>query len=170
MIKIDDLQSIYDLKYTRAYVLRKILDTNKVVCFSCGTTIEPLRSNGFDVLYIGEHGDLKPNRWFSIHEIANIFPDRFDVTCGHLTFTIMAILASYYKSLLSGRINNSREYNLPTGSGETLICLKSAFPDIKFNAVYNLDECTEYHEEAPLNSLVKLVANKIILNPKEEDE
>ena len=171
MTEVYKFDPVIDLKYIRAHVIRDyIYPETKVVCFSCGNASKALKDVGLDVLDIGEHGDLKPNHWFSQKEIAEKFPGRFDATCGHLNIELMNELSGTYKAVLKHYMHQNRhsDYWVPTGSGETLICLKMAFPEKKWHANYNLDEATEYHPEAPLNKLVKLMAKTINLNLKEE--
>lgn len=153
-----------DLKHIRAHVIRDYLYPNdKVVCFSCGNASRALKDVGLDVLDIGECGDLKPNHWFTQKEIAETFSNRFDATCGHLNAELMNELALAYRSILKDYISQTdySDYWIPTGSGETLVCLKMAFPERRFHAVYNIDEATEYNEHAPLNRLVRLLAKTI---------
>jgi hypothetical protein len=53
---------------------------------------------------------------------------------------------------------------VPSGSGETLVCLKLAYPEKKFIAVYNLDAATEYSPRCPLNDFVKVMAEDRIFH------
>jgi hypothetical protein len=47
---------------------------------------------------------------------------------------------------------------VPTGSGETILCLKLAFPHIQFVAEYdNSNPATEYSADAPLSTIVSAV-------------
>ena len=169
MIDVPRFNPTIDLKHIRAHVIRDYIYPNdKVVCFSCGNASKALKDvNELDVLDIGEYGDLKPNHWFTQKEIADIFPNRFDATCGHLNMELMNELASTYHNIFQYYVEGHEAFWLPTGSGETLICLKMAFPDILFHAVYNIDAATKYEENAPLNMLVKQMAFTII-NSKEE--
>lgn len=132
---------------------------DKAVCFSCGNASRMLKEAGVKTLDISPTGDLQANRWFRIGEIAAAFPGYFDATSGHLPMDCMhAVSDIFYYELreLPGAIN------LPTGSGETLVCLKMAFPKTKITAVYNLDTATQFEENAPLNALVKLLAEDIV--------
>lgn len=70
-------------------------------------------------------------------------------------------VAKAYKDYIK---NLPGEINLPTGSGETLVCLKMAFPYAKINAVYNIDDATLYNKEAPLNVIVGLLAERVFFN------
>lgn len=163
-----EFNPVIDVKHIRAHVIKGYLYlrdkyNNKVVCFSCGHASTALKDVGLDVLDIGEHGDLVPNHWFTQLEIERLFPDRFDATCGNLSMELMLALANAYKDVYAEYMkqNEDTDYLVPTGSGETLVCLKLAFPDVNFHAIYNRDKFTKYHEEAPLNKLVELLATTI---------
>ena len=159
-------------KRIRAKVIRDYVGDKKVVCFSCGNASAELLNVGVDTLCIGGwNGVFQPTMWFTQKNISDMFPDYYDATPGHLSMEVMLLLASAYKSYfhnLHGLPDD--EYNVMCGSGETLVCLKLAYPEKKFNAVYNVvgyEEATAYNKEAPLNQLVELLANKII---KEESK
>lgn len=132
------------------------------VCLTCGNAGRELRALGVDTVIIGETGDLSPNRWLSTAEVHRLFPDRFDATSGHLNMELMNRIAEQYRKYL-GKLD-SPQY-IPSGSGECLTCLKLAYPDIEFIAVYNvpgeLAHATEYSEYAPLNGLVRLLAKDV---------
>lgn len=145
-------------KAIRAYMER--YGYEKAVCFSCGNASRELKNAGIKTLDISETGDLQALRWFTIGEIKNAFPGYFDATSGHLPMECMLYVAEEYKKYLH---ELPSEIYLPTGSGETLVCLKLAFPGVKINAVYNQSPATKYEKEAPLNRLVAVLANKIIM-------
>lgn len=128
---------------------------DKAVCFSCGNAAKALEAAGVETLHIGEHGDLAPRRWFTQAEIHDMFPDYFDATSGHLPMELMRDISRKFAEYLG---DLPELVYVPTGSGETLICLKMAYPKHKFVAVYNLDAATEYSDGAPLNELVKAVS------------
>ena len=164
----------YDLltfphKQIRSKVIKGYISGNfdKVVCFSCGNAGRALENEGLDVLHIGEEGVLTPNKWFTMQEIAHFFPDYFDGTSGHLSNELMQLVGDAYKEYL-GEL--PEVVYLPTGSGETLVCLKMAYPDVDFVAVYNLGKETEYSEYAPLNKLVELLSYDIIFNDEETSD
>lgn len=154
-------------KMIRSGVIRKYIGGNrdKVVCFSCGNAARALANEGLDVLHIGEEGVLTPNKWFSQREIAYWFGDYFDGTSGHLSVELMQIIGEAYKEFLG---DLPELVYLPTGSGETLVCLKMAYPNTDFVAVYNLGKETEYNENAPLNRLVELLSYDIIFADEEK--
>lgn len=132
------------------------------VCFSCGNASLYLREAGVPLLDISPHGDLMANRWFTMEEIRQRFPQAFDATSGHLPADLMEDIAERLKKEL--KFNQETEYIIPTGSGESVICLKMAFPHIKFVPEYNNnDSATEYNDNAPLNSLVRAMFKRIIM-------
>jgi hypothetical protein len=127
--------------------LRK-LGKNNCVCFTCGNAGKALREQGLGVIEINQ-----PERWYSFAEIGKQYSG-FDATSGHLPIPLMAIIANELKKELK---TIPEEFELPTGSGETFVCLKMAFPFAKITPVYNLDKSTEFHELAPLNDLVDAI-------------
>lgn len=149
---------IFPAKKIRAQAIKDYIGKNiKVVCFTCGNASKALREEGLEVLSIGEHEDFKPNKWYTPKEIKHIFPEYFDATSGHLPIDLMLDISQRFKNYL-GTLKNE-PISVPTGSGETIICLKLAYPEIKFIPVYNLDEATEYNEKAPLNKIVEIFCN-----------
>ena len=142
----------------RAYMQRHGFD--KAVCFSCGNASRQLKAAGVKTLDISQTVDMQANRWFTIGEIKAAFPDYFDATSGHLPMDCMQDIADEFYFHLHKSMPGS--ILLPTGSGETLVCLKMAFPKTIITAVYNMDAATQYEEDAPLNSLVGLLADNII--------
>lgn len=153
----------FQAKKLRAEVIKEYLTENGIrgaVCFSCGNTSRALREAGIDTLDISPTGDLQALRWFTPSEIKREFPDRLDATSGHLGPDLMNRIASAFLSYL-GSLQESEDYVVPTGSGETIIALKIAYPTIRFHAVYNLDAATSYDSRAPLNGLVKAVAASV---------
>lgn len=131
----------------------------KAVCFSCGNAAKELEKVGVYVVHIGPHGVLAPRKWFSQREIHQIFPAYFDATPGHLPNELLGELGAAYAAHL-GEL--PEKVYVPTGSGETLLCLAMAYPGTQFVAVYNLDEATKYEPQCPLNRMVELVSKRII--------
>ena len=156
-------------KRLRAEVIKDYVKDKKVVCFSCGNASSELVNVGVTTICIGGGKDsiLEPKKWFIQKEIAEIFPDYFDATPGHLSMEVMLLIANKYKEYFDRyNLQKDKEYDIMCGSGETIVCLKLAYPEIKFNAVYNVkgyEKETEYNSHAPLNRLVELVANKITI-------
>lgn len=149
-------------KQLRAEVIKSYLQDKKydgVVCFSCGNATRELKKIGLNVIDVSPKGDFFPLHWFTPSEIKAKFPTYFDATSGHLGNDLMLLIAKKFKDFL-GDIPNINY--IPTGSGETLVCLKLAYPDKEFIAVYDLDNATEYNENATLNKFVEIFAKKII--------
>lgn len=156
---------VFPNKILRTHAIKKYMEIygyKRAVCFSCGNASRELKLAGVDTLDISPTGQLQALRWFTMGQIHDRFPDYFDATSGHLPMECMLMVADAFKSHFKG-LDIPNEINLPTGSGETLVCLKLAFPTLKINAIYNLDGATEYNENAPLNDLVKLLAEKVVV-------
>lgn len=136
----------------------------RAVCFSCGNAAHALENVGVDVLHIGEHGVLEPKQWFSQADIEKAFTGYFDATSGHLPMQLMNGLAREYKCVLGAL--PGRVY-VPCGSGETLVCLKMAYPETDFVAVYNIDSATQYEAGCVLNDLVRLLACEVVFMNRE---
>lgn len=136
----------------------------KAVCFSCGNAARALEAAGVDTVHVGADGELNPNKWFTQARISKVFDGYFDATSGHLPIELLLRLAAAYKKHLQDKLGDV--VYVPTGSGETLVCLKLAYPNKKFIAVYDLDKATEYSKDAPLNKFVELLA-AVIYRAKE---
>lgn len=142
----------------RAYMVR--CGIAYAVCFSCGNASRYLREAGVPLIDISPHGDLTANRWFTMEEIRQRFPQAFDATSGHLPADLMHEIAERLKREFN--FEQDTEYIIPTGSGEGVVCLKMAFLDILFTPQYNnSDPATEYNDESPLNAVVRAMFNKI---------
>ncbi len=133
--------------YVRAY------GQNRVVCFSCGNASRALKDVGLDVIDISRQGDLSPRDWWTPERIAKVWPDHFDATSGHLPLFLMERLGEAFKLHL-GPLHDAI-YEVPTGSGETILCLRIAYPAKTFVAVYNLDDATRFEPSAPLNNVIR---------------
>ncbi len=121
-----------------------------VVAFSCGNATAALREAGLWVLDISPDGMLAPTeKWWTPAEIHAAFPDLFDATSGHLPMYLMIEIARELKSTL-GKLPEA-EYEVPTGSGETIACLRLAYPSITFTPICGIGKGTEYDSRAPLN-------------------
>lgn len=126
-----------------------------IVIFTCGNAAQALRDLGYEVVVeVGPKGNLTTDRWWTPAEIHKTWPHLFDATSGHLPIPLMLRIAEEFKHHL-GQLKET-QYNVPTGSGETILCLRWAYPSIQFNPVYNLNEATQYNKEAPLNWAVRV--------------
>ena len=127
------------------------------VIFSSGNAARALRSwvgmNGnIYVVEVSPAGPLQPGKWWTPEEIHRAWPDLFDATPGHLPLPLMAQLARALAAQ-QGDLGQG-PYLVPTGSGETILALRWAYPRTEFVAAYECGQGTEYDEEAPLNQLV----------------
>ena len=101
---------------------------------------------------------MLPNRWLTTAEVHRMFPNHFDATSGHLNMELMNRIAAAYRAHL-GELS-SPQY-VPSGSGECLVCLKLAYPDVQFYAEYDvvgLEGPTQFNARAPMAPLVGIIA------------
>jgi hypothetical protein len=154
-------------KEIRAHVIAKHVRRAKyrgVVVFTCGHAAEEIRKvlPDLTVIEVGPNGDLKTEKWWNAAEIHAAWPDLFDATSGHLPQPLTVDIAKAYETYfgnahLSGRGPFSQSENIfvPTGSGETIMCLSIAFPMINFIPVYdNNNPATFRDPEQPLNEII----------------
>ncbi len=149
-------------KQIRAGVIKQFMwdaHYRQAVCFSCGNASGALKARGVRVLEVAVGRDLKAEHWWSPEDIHQWFPSAFDATSGHLPMPLMVRLARAYREFL-GDLREA-EYRVPTGSGETIICLLLAYPHITFRAVYECGPGTRYDANAPLNGIVALRCNPL---------
>jgi hypothetical protein len=124
-----------------------------VVVFSCGNSATALREQGLEVFEVGPRGDLQTEKWWPQAKIHRAWPDFFDATSGHLSVSLMGDIARAFRAHL-GELPASR-YTVPSGSGETICCLRVAYPLLDFEASYDDRKPeTRRDPEAPLNSFV----------------
>lgn len=123
-----------------------------VVCFSCGNASQALKDQGLDVVDVSPRGVLMPLRWWRPEEIRRCWPHLFDATSGHLPAHLMVTIGHAFRDHLGAL--PLAAYDVPTGSGETIVCLRWAYPGIKFTPVRDGGPATEYHPGAPLNDAV----------------
>ncbi|MBN1671175.1 MAG: hypothetical protein JXR37_09095 [Kiritimatiellae bacterium] len=155
---------IFPNKRLRAEAIRDFLKASGregVVCFSCGNATQALKDAGIHTVAISEHDELSTKKWWEHSEIVKTWPHLLDATSGHLAAPIMLRVAEAFKAHL-GPLDPAVTYVVPTGSGETLVCLKMAYPDIRFLALYNVSPATAWEEKAPLNSLVRAISQRLI--------
>lgn len=84
-------------KTIRACIIKRHMEENHIdrcVCFSCGNASRAIKEAGIPCVEISPDGDLSANRWWSMNEIRNTFPDSFDATSGHLPMDMMNQLAA----------------------------------------------------------------------------
>lgn len=152
-------------KAWRAAAIRSHLDhvygrgLKGVVCFTCGNSADALRKEGLRVVEVGAKGPIAPTRWWGHEDIAFAWPNHFDATSGHLSVPLMLDIARLFKAQL-GNLDDHRLAGgvyVPSGSGETAVCLALAYPELPVIACYGATNGpeTEYNKEAPLNGLVQ---------------
>lgn len=135
-----------------------------VVVFSCGNASRALRLHehaGLRVVDIARDGRLSTTEWWTPEEIHSAFPGFLDATSGHLAPPLMAQLANAYREHL-GELEEGVTYKVPTGSGETIVALSTAYPEHYFTPVYNVGTGTARDEKAPLNGLVDAIEHRRI--------
>jgi hypothetical protein len=124
-----------------------------VVVFTCGNAAAALREQGLEVVEIGPRGGLHAGKWWTQAEIHRSWPDLFDATSGHLSVPLMGDIAKAFRAHL-GELPPGR-YEVPSGSGETITCLRIAYPLLDFDAAYdNSKPETTLDPDAPLNAIV----------------
>lgn len=160
----------FNNKQIRSLVIKKYLDKiglKKVVCFSCGNATRELKNLGLDVLDISPNGLLSSNKWFNSNDVLKYFPERFNATSGYLPIDLMIKIGKAFKNELGNIPNNLK---IPSGSGETIICLSLAYPNLNFIPLYdNNNLATKFDKECPLNPLIdKMFKKKIIIKNKNE--
>lgn len=127
----------------------------QAVGFSCGNGNAALKKIGVDVLDISNYGELRANKWWKPEEINKHFPAHFDATSGHLSVYLLNELGKLLKQYI-GNLDKNSKYLVPSGSGETVVALKLAYPQIHFIAVYSkTNPSTLYEQNAPLNTVVR---------------
>lgn len=162
-------------KAIRARIIKEYMAEagyTRAVCFTCGNAGRELAQAGVDTLVIGDTGTLHPGRWLTSAEVHRMFPTHFDATSGHLNVDLMNRIGHAYRDYLGDLPPSVR---VPSGSGECLVCLKLAYPEVQFYAEYDVDDDalrrpTTYTPAAPLNTLVKCVAAEVRHGSTMEEE
>lgn len=156
-------------KHYRAHVIRDYVQEvgyKKIVIFTCGSAgralKEELHGQNQTILTIGPGQDLETNYWWSPEQIAVQFPDHFDATSGHLAMPLLRSISAVFKHNGRYLIEENTTYTIKTGSGETIVAMKMAFPKSNFIAVYGPEPPVRYEVNAPMNTLVEAVAKDII--------
>lgn len=149
------------IKKIRAEVIKEHLDKkgeNRCVCFTCGNAAAALRDVGLTVIGVGENEELKPGKWFSYSDIQKVF-NCFDATSGHLPIPLMASIAKRMRIYIGELIED--KYYIPTGSGESIVIMSMAYPDIDFFPIRFCNKETKYDTDAPLNNLVLALCGEL---------
>ena len=156
MRSVKDVSS--QAKAIRASVIKEYMQLHgykQCVCFSCGNASRKLKDAGVDCIDISPSGDLNANRWWSMAEIRKAFPTCFDATSGHLSTDVMRMIVECFRAEFEDRFKPHKKYIIPAGSGETILCLKLAFPCTEFVAMYDdSNPATQYNRAAPLSCYV----------------
>ena len=145
----------YNEKALRAAVIRAYMGAAGIagaVCFSCGNASRALRVAGVPTIDVSPRGDLIAGHWWTPGEIARTWPHLFDATSGHLPVHLMVEVAREMRE--KWNLHPGCTYLVPTGSGETITCLRWAFPGSIFKPVRNTGPATRYEPGAPLNFVV----------------
>ena len=124
------------------------------VIFSCGNASRALKATGIYTVDVSASGDLEPRRWWQPWEIHKAWPLLLDATSGHLGAPLMMSVARAIRDS-TGRLPGDIVHVVPTGSGETIACLRWVYPGVEFEPLYDCGPGTEYSPEAPLNEMVK---------------
>lgn len=120
------------------------------------------------VVEIGHNGPLTVQQWLTPAEVHSFFPTYFDATSGHLPFPLMLEIGNELKELFP-TLDDTVVYKVPTGSGETILCLRLAFPNIQFIAQYdNTERATTYDKDNPLNAAVAALFPFEIIDRRKE--
>ena len=161
----------FQAKRIRARVISRYMRDNGFpfcVCFSCGNASKALKSEGVPTVAIAPHGDMVARRWWPMAEIRRTWPTAFDATSGQLPVDVLLLLAAEYRVAFEWLFNGDDEFVIPTGSGETVLCLKIAFPNVHFVAQWRFgDPACEPCSAQPLNPLVRAVIPFEILDKEE---
>lgn len=147
-------------KHIRADVIDRYMRANGFrlcVCFSCGNASRILKEHGVPCVAVAPDGDLLAGRWWTMAEIRRTFPTAFDATSGQLPADVMLQVAHEFRKEFAPLFaDGDKAYVIPTGSGETVLCLKLAFPDRTFIAQWRTgDPNCEYEPCAPLTPFVR---------------
>lgn len=156
-----------DQKAIRARVIERYMREAgyaQAVCFTCGNAARALRRRGVTLWAVSHRGGeginevLAPGEWYTPATVARRFGKTyFDATSGHLPMPLMVEIARELREAVALALD--REWLVPTGSGETIVTLRLAFPENRFVPVRLGTPETEYSEHAPLNLVVSPADN-----------
>jgi len=123
-----------------------------VSCLTCGTTgvalIEACRKEGLECRVFSN-----PCKWWGNAEFIKYNGTQFfDATSGHIPLFIICQLGKVYREYL-GEISEET-ITVPTGSGETALSLRIAYPDKIIIAQYGESAEIKRDTDAPLNAAV----------------
>src|SRR6185369_14842850 len=76
----------------------------------------------------GPRGGLSASCWWTPEEIHRAWPNWFDATPGHLPMFLMVRIARLIGNSVDELTRSRATLLIPTGSGETITCLRWAFP------------------------------------------
>lgn len=133
-----------------------------VVLLSCGNAIKWMRwvvqkkQKGKSKFACKvEVAEMTTTKWLTNEQIGNMAPTHFEATSGHLPLWLMVRIAKKFRNYFNSHGGLPlKKYYVPTGSGETILCLKLAYPKKEFVAVYNVSRGSKYEKKAPLNDAV----------------
>lgn len=146
MVKIKQLRAAWIAAYC------KRAGYAGVTCLTCGTTgialIEACRKEGLECRVFSN-----PQRWWGNAEFIEYNGTQFfDATSGHIPLFIICALGEVYREYL-GEISDD-EIVVPTGSGETALSLRVAYPNKTIIAQYGESAEIKRDLHAPLNSAI----------------
>lgn len=144
----------FDFKLHRAILIASVFKGKKmpIVCLTCGNAAVTLRMNcDGEILELGPgvNAVMKPNKWLRPHEVAQMFPNHFDATSGHLPFWMLVILAGSLREKESKYLVGEDKILVPSGSGESAVIAKLAFPRCTVIAQFdNSKPSTTFNQES----------------------
>jgi len=146
-------------KFIRAKVIHEYMREagyTKCVCFTCGNAAIALRAEGIHVLEVGPHGFLDVHKWFTPAEIHRIWPDYFDATPGHLPAHLMVKIAMKLREIWKDEavVEMGIDWRVMTGSGETIVCARWAFPNNRIIVGSDGTPATERYYQSALEQII----------------
>lgn len=146
-------------KTIRSEVIKEHMEAlgiKKAVVFTCGNSAKFLRAAGVEVLAIGKDEELRPQKWFTQREIAKQFPDHFNATSGDIPLFLIEEIGRRLKEELGEGFEGGE---VKVGSGETLLALTIAYPELRSRIKPYRDETPEtaFDPEATLNATLKAI-------------
>ena len=146
-------------KRLRAVVVKAYMEEAEIeecVCYTCGNASKYLEAEGLEVTEV-----IDPPEW---HNEVDMYSNWgrigiFNATSGMLPVELMVNISKLLKEHFKTDMQDVQAMEIACGSGETLVTMQMAFPNVRFTAVYNIDEATRFNMEAPLNELVKLLSH-----------